>query len=200
MKLADRIEQFEKAEAFITVKGHTESFVNNPTCRLRKPSKNELEKISEHILEQINKDLTNHLTYNHWKNTSCVIEWFKNINEKNKCALTQLDIKELYTLITEDISENAITFAKTFISINDSDLRIVKHCRKSLLFSKEEDWKKTSSLCCRDVTMGSYDGTEMRWITYFTRYQRPKNGQNKEQFILYEFFKKLGFRSISWPF
>ena len=60
MKLADRIEQFEKAEAFITVKGHTESFVNNPTCRLRKPSKNELEKISEHILEQINKDLTNH--------------------------------------------------------------------------------------------------------------------------------------------
>ena len=98
--------------------------------------------------------------------------------------MTQLDIKELYILITEDISKNAITFAKTFISINDSDLRIVKHYRKSLLFSKEEDWKKTFSLCCRDVTMGSYGGTEMRWITYFTRYQRPKNRQNKEQFIL----------------
>ena len=53
MKLADRIEQFEKAEAFITVKGHTESFVNNPTCRLRKPSKNELEKVSESKISPI---------------------------------------------------------------------------------------------------------------------------------------------------
>ena len=35
-----------------------------------------------------------------------------------------------YLYITENILENAITFAKTFISINNSDLRIVKHCRK----------------------------------------------------------------------
>ena len=100
--------------------------------------------------------------------------------------MTQLDIKELYTLITEDISENAITFAKTFISINDSDLRIVKHCRKSLLFSKEEDWKRTFSLCCRDVTMGSYGSTEM----VSTAKKRAKQGT----IHIIRIFKKIGFQ------
>ena len=62
--------------------------------------------------------------------------------QKNKCTFIQFDIKEFYIThilhdsyylyITEDILENAITFAKTFISINNSDLRIVKHCRKLL--------------------------------------------------------------------
>ena len=33
LKLADRIEQFEKVEPFLTLKDHKESFVNNPTCR-----------------------------------------------------------------------------------------------------------------------------------------------------------------------
>ena len=76
------------------------------------------------MLEQINKELANHLPHNQWKNTSCLREWFKNINEKNKCAF----IKEFYPSITEDIVANVITFAKTFISITDPDLRIIKHC------------------------------------------------------------------------
>ena len=86
------------------------------------PSKNELGKISKNILEQINKDLANLLAHNQWKNTICIIEWFKKTNEKNKCAFSQLDIKEFYPSITEEILENAITFEKTFISITDPDL------------------------------------------------------------------------------
>ena len=89
------------------------------------------------------------------------IECCKNINEKNKCAFIQLDIKEFYPSVTEDILENAITFAKTFISVTDPDLRIIKHCRRSLLFSKEEVWKIKSTRSCFDGTMGSYDGVEI---------------------------------------
>ena len=37
---------------------------------------------------------------------------------------------------------------KTYISINDSDLRIVKHCRKSLLFNKQDVWEKKSRTSC----------------------------------------------------
>ena len=162
MKFADRIEQFEKAEAFITMKDYKESFVINPTCRLINPCKKELGKISKHIQEQINKELSNHLTYNQWKNINCVIGLFKSINGKSKYEFIRLDIKELYPPITEDISENTITFAKTFISINDSDLRIVKYCRKPLLFSKEEVWKKKSSpvstLPWEAMTAPKYDG------------------------------------------
>ena len=70
LKLADQIEKFTKAEAFIALKEHKDSFINNPTCRLINPSKNGLGKISKNILVQINKDLA----HNQWKNTSCVIE------------------------------------------------------------------------------------------------------------------------------
>ena len=57
--------------------------------------------------------------------------------------------------------ENAITFAKTFISITDPDLKIIKRCKRSLLFSKGEVWKKKTTAIYFDVTMGSYDGAEI---------------------------------------
>lgn len=39
----------------------------------------------------------------------------------------------------------------------DSDLRVVKDCRKSLLFNKKEVWKEKFTTGCFDVTVGSYD-------------------------------------------
>ena len=73
-----------------------------------------------------------------------------------------MDIKEIHPSVTEDILENYITFAKTFISISDPDLRVIKHCRRWSLFNKEEVWKKKSTTSCFDIAMGSYDGLELR--------------------------------------
>ena len=47
-----------------------------------------------------------------------------------------------------------------------SRLRMIKkgityHCRKSLLFYKNELWKKKDNDSCFDVTMGSYDRAEI---------------------------------------
>ena len=187
LKLADQIEKFTKAEAFITLKDHKDSFINNPTCRLINPSKNELGKISKNILVQINKDIA----HNQWKNTSCVIEWFKNINEKNKCAFIQLDIEEFYLSVTEDILENVIVFAKAFISKTDPYPRIVKHCKryyslaKKKFFSKEEVWKKKSTKSCFDVTMGSYDGAEIYELAGFYILPHLKTIINKNEMGLY---------------
>ena len=139
LKLADQIEKFTKAEVFIALKDHKDSLINNPTYRLINPSKNELGKISKNILEQINKDLA----HNQWKNTSCVIEWFKNINEKNARSSNWTLKSFIYQL--QKTLENTMIFAKTFISVTDPYPRIVKHCRRSLLFSKEEVWKKKST-------------------------------------------------------
>ena len=72
-----------------------------------------------------------------------------------------MDIKEFYPSITEDMFENVITLVKTFIWINDVDLRIVKHCRKLLPFSKEEVWKKKSTTTSFNITMGSYDSAKI---------------------------------------
>ena len=56
---------------------------------------------------------------------------------------------------------NAITFAENYIAISKEDMRIIKHCRKSLLFYENEAWKKKDTDTTFDVMMGSYDGGEL---------------------------------------
>ena len=44
------------------------------------------------------------------------------IKNKSQCALIQLDIMELYPLITETILQNSLSFAKQHVEISDKDL------------------------------------------------------------------------------
>ena len=53
---------------------------------------------------------------------------------KKNCSFIQFDIKDFYPSITEEILEEAISFAKSLIDIDDHKVRTIKHCRKSLLF------------------------------------------------------------------
>ena len=98
---------------------------------------------------------------NQWRNTDGVIRWFRNIPNKSECKFTQLDIKEFYPSITEKSLNNAITFQENYIPISKEDIRVIKHCRKSLLFYGNEAWKKKEADTTFDVTMGSYDGAEL---------------------------------------
>lgn len=160
-KLSDRIDCIAKTPAYITLKDHKENFDNNPSCRLINPSKNELGKISKSILERVNKQLMNELNVNQWKNTSDVITWFKNLTQKHKCKFIQLDIKEFYPSISQETLEDALSFARKHATLTAEEIRIVTHCRKSLLFNKDQTWKKKDTESCFDVTMGSYDGAEV---------------------------------------
>ena len=139
LKLSDRIEKLAEAPAYITLKDHKENFRSKPSCQLINPSKNKIGKISKIVLEKINKKLLKELDFNQWRNTDDVIRWFKNIPSKSECKLIQLDIKEFYPSITEKLLNNAITFAENYISISKEDIRIIKHCRKSLLFYGNEE-------------------------------------------------------------
>ena len=86
---------------------------------------------------------------------------FDNISEKRNCKFVQFDIKDFYPSITENILNNAFDFAKQHVNIDENNLRIIKHCRKSLLFHDNETWKKKTTDSCFDVTMGSFDGAEI---------------------------------------
>ena len=55
LDLADRIEVYGDANAFITLKDHKENFENQPKCRLINPAKTNIGKISKQILEKVNK-------------------------------------------------------------------------------------------------------------------------------------------------
>ena len=161
LELEDRINCLGKAQAFITMKDHKEDFRANPTCRLTNPTKSKLGKISKSILDGINTELRSILKVNQWKNTEAVIKWFNSIKEKESCAFRQLDIKDFYPTITETILDNAISFAKELTHVSDEKIRIIKHCRKSLLYNNETPWVKKNTPGNFDVTMGSYDGAEV---------------------------------------
>ena len=106
------------------------------------PCKSELGKISKMILEKAKKYLVDLLCLNQWNNSDMVINWFRSIKNKSQCAFVQLDIMEFYPLITEKILDNALSFAKQHVEISVKDLRIIKHCRKSLLYRENEAWKR----------------------------------------------------------
>ena len=56
--------------------------------------------------------------------------------------------------------DKTISFAKQRVEITDDHLRIIKHCRKSVLFNNNYSWRKKDTDSCFDVTMGSNDGAE----------------------------------------
>ena len=150
-----------KNPVFISLKDHKPNFLSSLPCRLINRSKRDFGKISKSILDRINKNLRNKLQFNQWKNSGNVIDWFKKIENKNNYVFIKFDIAEFYRSISETILQTAIRFAEDHVEITDEEKRIIYHYRKSLLFDKNEPWKKKDSDSCFDVTMGSYDGAEL---------------------------------------
>ena len=72
-----------KQECFVTIKDHKEDYRTNPKYRLLNATKSQLGKISKQVLQNINKTLRSELNVNQWQNSSEVIDWFENIQNKN---------------------------------------------------------------------------------------------------------------------
>ena len=89
-----------------------------------------------------------------------VKNWFSSIKNKSQCTFIQLSIMEFYPSIKETILDDALSFAKQHAKISDKDLRIIKHCTKSLLHYENEAWKKKSLDNCFRCEDGNYDGVE----------------------------------------
>ena len=137
----DRLQVNSTNNCFITLKDHKENFENHQTVRLINPAKNELGRISKQILENINKQSVSILQINQWKSSENVINWFNNIKNKNKQKFLIFDIKEFYHSIKEKLLNEALAFAKTFVSISKKDEEIIKHSKKSLLFNGYDTYK-----------------------------------------------------------
>ena len=134
--------------------------MNNPKCRLINPAKSKLGLVSKKILEKVNLSVRNAISVNQWKNTSTVIDWFKNIERKEACSFIKFDIVEFYPSISENLLMKALEFAKSFVNIDESDIKVIEHARKSLLFKDNSVWLKQGDNPLFDVTMGAYDGAE----------------------------------------
>ena len=111
------------------------NFSSNPKCRLIDTAKSETGKISKYFLVQLNSKDRDLSLINHWRGTSTIINWFRNIKNKEKCIFIQFDIEEFYPSISKELSLKAITYAKTLVNISDEEINTIMHSRKSLLFS-----------------------------------------------------------------
>ena len=77
VNVTDRMKINDTSSSFITLKDHKENFLNRPTIKLLNPAKNEIGRISKHILQNINKTLSEEIKVNEWKNTESIINWFR---------------------------------------------------------------------------------------------------------------------------
>ena len=157
----DRIEKMEETEAHITVKDHKEGFPHKLSFRLINASKSDTGKISKNLLNKINEILILATNVNQWKNTTTVIDWFKNVANKKQCSLIQFDVENFYPSISLNLFNEAIQYASTITEISDSDKTIIKHSRKNLLFHNNHSREKKSEDLDFDISMGCYDGAEI---------------------------------------
>ena len=93
VKQADMLHKIGRGCSFVPSKDQKENFMNHPTARLINPSKNEIRRISKHILDQIKTKLVSELSVHYWKNMISAINWLKNINDKGLSKFLKFDIK-----------------------------------------------------------------------------------------------------------
>ena len=141
LSLEENMECYSDNHAYITLKDHKENF------RLISPSKSEVGLVSKCYLSNIIIYVSKKTKVNQWRNTSTVIDWFKNLADKRKRKFIKFNIAEFYPSILEDLLNKSINYAKLFTTIEENVISAIKHARKLVLFSKDEAWVK------RKVTM-----------------------------------------------
>ena len=159
LNIDDRVDTTANKDAFITLKDHKPNFANKPSCRLINPTKSEIGKISKEILDRINNKITRATKFNQWKNTTSVIEWFKDIKNKQLHKFICFDIVEFYPSISQDLLNRALDFASHYDNITNDERNIITHAKNSILIHKHLSWQKKGDTTF-DVAMGSFDGAE----------------------------------------
>ena len=155
------MECYSNQHAYITLKDHQENFRNNTKRRFINPSKSEVGRVSKKYLNDIIVDVSRKTEVNQWRNTTTVVNCFKNLQDKHKRRFIKFEIAEFYPSISENLLSKSIAYAKSFTKIEDNAINAMKLARNSLLFNKDGTQIKKGDDTLFDVTMGSFDGAEI---------------------------------------
>ena len=166
-------------------------------CRLISPAKSKTGIVNKAILDKINNAVRRGTGVNQWRNSSAVIEWFRNLKEKEKFTFITFDVVNFYPSISEKLLKMAIDFAKEYTDISAKDIKIIMHARKSVLFNNDTPWKKKDNGSLFDVTMGSFDGAEVCELVGLYILSTLANEYGKEHIGLYRDDGLAAFKSIS---
>ena len=185
LNLEKKMESYANRPAFITLKDHKDNFKTKLPCRLINPAKSEIGIVAKKYLEPINAAIVRATASNQWRNTATVINWFKEIPNKNNARFIKFDIAEFYPSISEDLLKKAIEYAGNITTITEDVMNIIKHARKSLLLNSQDTWIKKGENPMFDVIMGSYDGAEICELVGLFLLSKLSNIINKTQIGLY---------------
>ena len=159
-KVLERMQTNRTKQCFISLKESKWNFQNNRSIGLTNPVENDLGKISKVILVNINKNVSENLQPNEWKNRRTVIDWFITVQDKHLHSFVIFDIKDFYPSAKEKLLIKVLKIVELHTNIfDDDDKRIINHLRKSLLFSNQQAWKISKGELF-DVTMRAYQGAE----------------------------------------
>ena len=102
----------QETEAFITVEDLKEGFAYTLSFRLVNPSKSDIGKTNESVLDKINKAVVSTTSVLHWKNTSDLIKWFKSITDKRVSSFVDFDLEKCYPSILMKLFTGSIKYTK----------------------------------------------------------------------------------------
>ena len=161
LEIEDRIEKMQESDCYITVKDHEEDFPHKISCRLINPSKPDIGKLSQIILDKISSDVLSSVQVNQQKILQAVVEWFKNTRNKNNASFIVFDIESFYPSISPKLFHKAINFVKTIRDIPDKDISIIMQSIRKLLFNNKNPLLKKFGNEEFDVPMGFFDSAEV---------------------------------------
>ena len=119
------------------------------------------------------------------QNSSEVIKWFKNTENKNLRTFTVFDIQEFYPSFGEKFLKDAVLFAQTHANISRKDIEVIFHSRRWLLFHDIKRWIKKDGNGYFNVTMWCYDGAEVCELAGLFILKKLSKKFDKDSFGLY---------------
>ena len=125
LDIQERVFATKKRTAFFTLKDHKENFSTNPSVRVLNPTKPEIGIISKKILERIVCQIKSITKLKQWKNSVAVLDWFKQISNKQNKSFIQFDIETYYSSITPEILSKVLDWAATFVNITLEERDII---------------------------------------------------------------------------
>ena len=67
MDIADQVDGYVEANAFVTIKDHKPAFLGRVECRLINPAKSNIGRVSKQILDEAVAAVKSHTKSNQWK-------------------------------------------------------------------------------------------------------------------------------------
>ena len=109
------------------------------------------------MLDRINTEIrAKTKDHNQWTSTAQVIEWFKNLPDKNSLTFLVFDVVDFYPSITQELLCTCLQWAKNYTKIKDIEYDTIIHARRTLLFDhRNRAWVKKEAKKEFDVLDGS---------------------------------------------